>query len=84
MLSRYVEEISDDFHSTFMVCGTDTLQNMIGDNEFDELKEVIGKYLPNTDIYIHKILDIPTRSLYLISTTDIGDKLWNVLVLQYL
>lgn len=69
-LATYVELISDDFMSTFTVIDNNTLQNMIGDNEFDELRGVIKNYITK-EVYFHKVLDMPPRSMYIITTNKL-------------
>lgn len=67
-LADYIEEISDDFKSTFCVTGPDSLQNMTGNTEFDELTAIIKKYMGDDyePEYI-KIMDIaPERNMYVI------------------
>lgn len=51
-LSTYVEEISEDFGSTFMVLGANRLQNMIGmlKNDFETLTEIVQKYIPGAEL----------------------------------
>ena len=64
-LRSKIEEISDDFKSTFLVTSKDNvLQNMIGDNEFDELKEVILKHVPDADLQFNKIYEMGKTSMY--------------------
>lgn len=66
-LRTKIEEISDDFQSTFMPTNKDNvLQNMIGDDEFDELEKVILKHVPTAKLEFKKIQEIGTRSMYLI------------------
>ncbi len=50
-LSDYVEQISDDFQSTFTVKDPDTLMNMMGlPDDFKRVTEIIHKYLPNAKL----------------------------------
>jgi len=49
-LASYVEEISDDFSSTFSVIGDNTLQNMMSSGECGRVTEIIKKYLPECEL----------------------------------
>lgn len=54
-LSKFVEQISDDFQSTFTVVDENTLANMMGwPGDFQNLQNIIHKYLPNADIHFTK------------------------------
>lgn len=45
-LEENIENISDDFHSTFTLAGRWTMINMLqGPHEFDELTAIIKKYV---------------------------------------
>ena len=68
-LASKVEEISDDFQSTFKVISSNVLQNMIGDNEFEELRGVIRKHCKR-EVKFNKIVDMPPRSMYIIMSED--------------
>jgi hypothetical protein len=72
-LADYVEQISDDFQSTFIVVNKNTLQNMMGfPQDFCLLIDIIRKYLPNTIVSFTKTNVFPDKQydIYLISTVD--------------
>jgi hypothetical protein len=75
-LAHFVEQISDDFQSTFTVVDSHTLSNMLfGPNDFEPLTTIIKKYVPNATLTFYKmglmdgpydlylIKDISTRSI---------------------
>jgi hypothetical protein len=50
-LATYVELISDDFGSTFVVVDDNTLANMLGlPSDFEKLNKIIHNYIPNANI----------------------------------
>ena len=50
-LQTYVEDISDDFGSTFSVVDPNTLANMLGfPDDFEKLTKIIQRYIPNSNI----------------------------------
>lgn len=58
-LSDFVEQISDDFQSTFSVIDKNTLSNMMGfPNDFENLTNIIHKYLPDSKIEFVKTNEI--------------------------
>lgn len=72
-LAYYVEDISDDFQSTFSVVNDTTLANMLGSspNDFEVLGKIISKYIPNAVITYVKTGEYPGKyDLYLISAVE--------------
>ena len=68
---QFVEEISDDFQSTFTVVSDNVLQNLLkGPDEFDELIGVIRKYIPNARVSFRFIGDYGFKQMYLIELID--------------
>lgn len=54
-LADFVEEISDDFQSTFTVVNKTTLANMLGaPGDFIQLTKIIRKYIPNASLEFEK------------------------------
>lgn len=49
-LSTYIEQISDDFQSTFTLVDENTLQNMLGSEDKENITKIIQKYLPNAKV----------------------------------
>lgn len=50
-LATYVEDISDDFDSTFTVVDNNSLINMLGwPGDFERLTSIIKNYIPDADI----------------------------------
>lgn len=66
-LESKIEEISDEFKSTFSkTSDPNILQNMIGTNEFDELREAILKHVPDAVLEFKQLSDWGERNMYLI------------------
>lgn len=54
-LADFVDEISDDFMSTFTVVEDNKLYNMLGmPGDFDNLRGIIRKYLPKHEVTFTK------------------------------
>lgn len=71
-LSTYVEQISDDFQSTFTVVSPNVLANMMGfKNDFDKLTQIVRDYIPNAELEFNKtnLLD-DVYDMYLVSLKD--------------
>ena len=49
-LATYVEDISDDFHSTFCVVNDNTLSNLLSKDDFENLTKIIKNYIPNVKV----------------------------------
>mgnify|MGYP000951277236 CR=1 len=59
-LATYVEQISDDFQSTFKVVDQDTLANMMGlPGDFEQLRKIVSNYLPDTQLRFVKTNQLP-------------------------
>lgn len=76
-LADFVEEISSDFQSTFLVRSNNILQNMLGhkDTDFDVLKDIIRKYIPNAKVTYTKLNliekeNMPLYDCYLIEVKN--------------
>ncbi len=60
-----VEKISDDFQSTFSFINEKTMANMMGfDGDFDSVRAIIKKYLPNAKISFHKTNELGKEKTY--------------------
>jgi hypothetical protein len=54
-LCTYIEQISDEFHSTFSIHDDNTLKNMMGfDGDFENLTNIIRKYIPYAELEFTK------------------------------
>lgn len=69
-LKDFVEQISDDFQSTFTVVDENTLANMIAENEIQEVTNIIKKYLPDIKVSFEKTNQVPYRDIYIIRASD--------------
>lgn len=71
-LSSYVEQISDDFQSTFTVVDKNTLANMLGhEGDFEQLLQIIHRYLPGVLVQFEKTNQIPgSYDVYLIKAVS--------------
>lgn len=50
-LATYVEQISDDFQSTFTIVDDNTLANMLGmPGDFENLTRIVRKYIPDAEL----------------------------------
>ena len=66
-LKNKIEEISDEFMSTFSATESEhRLVNMVGSTEFEELTEAIKKHVPDADLDFILVNDMGERSVYLI------------------
>lgn len=64
-LADFVEQISDDFHSTFTVVQDDTLMNMMGlPGDFESIEKIIKRYLPNARVMFQKTNELGTHEPY--------------------
>lgn len=64
-LSEYVEQISDDFQSTFTVVDENTLGNMLGfPTDFARLTKIIHKYIPNAELEFIKTNRLGAAEIY--------------------
>lgn len=71
-LSDYVEQISDDFQSTFTVVNQNTLANMLGfPGDFENLQTIVKKYIPNSELEFTKTNQFDdVYDIYLIKLKD--------------
>jgi hypothetical protein len=54
-LQDYIENISDDFQSTFIYVGENKLVNMLsGENDFPEVTRIIQNYMGDVLVDFHK------------------------------
>jgi len=61
----YVEQISDDFQSTFTVVDDWTLANMMGfPGDFDQVTKIIQKYVPNAKVEFTKTNQLGKNKAY--------------------
>lgn len=67
-LEAYVEQISDDFQSTFTVVGENTLANMLGfPGDFEALTKIVRNYIPEANLEFTKTNTFPNSyDVYLI------------------
>jgi hypothetical protein len=76
-LSKHIEDISDDFQSTFTQTGPNTLVNMLrGPEEFEQVRNIIQKYY-EADVEFIKTNELGNDpyDIYLIMITDkLSDK----------
>lgn len=65
-LAKYVEQISDEFQSTFTVIDDNTLSNCLGmfKNDFDEVKRIIRKYIPKAKVTFIRQNQFPDEEVY--------------------
>ena len=64
-LADFVEQISDDFQSTFSVVDSDTLANMMGlPGDFDVMKSIVNRYIPGADVTFHKTNQLGEEEKY--------------------
>ena len=67
-LANYVEQISNDFKSTFSVKDENTLINMLGfHTDYCELIDIIRKYIPNAKVSFAKGNGIDQYDIYEVS-----------------
>lgn len=71
-LSDYVEDISDDFGSTFSVAGENTLVNVLSESDFERVETIFRKYFPGTwGIEFHPTMQMAgDRDVYLIQKIE--------------
>ncbi len=71
-LATYVEQISDDFQSTFTVVSENVLSNMLGfPGDLENLIKVIRKYIPDAELEFIKTNNFPEDyDIYLIKLKD--------------
>ena len=54
-LKKYIEEILDDFQSTFVAVDENKLQNMMGfKGDFETLENIVQKYIPDAKLKFTK------------------------------
>jgi hypothetical protein len=54
-VAKFVEQISDDFQSTFTVVNDDMIANMMGlPGDFENLTRIIHKYMPGASVEFTK------------------------------
>lgn len=54
-LNDHIENISDDFQSTFALASPTAYANMLqGDHEFEEVTKIIQKYYPTVEVSFTK------------------------------
>jgi hypothetical protein len=59
-IANFVEQISDDFQSTFTVVGPNKLANMLGmPGDFEALTLIIQKYIPDANVKFTKSNQMP-------------------------
>ena len=61
-VETYIEEISDDFESTFTTLGNDVFQNLLGNVNFGGLEsdkalllKIVNKYIPDSELEYTKL-----------------------------
>lgn len=55
-IAQFVEQISDDFQSTFTVTDANTLVNCLGfKDDFERVEAIIKKYVPNAKVTFEMI-----------------------------
>ena len=74
-LASLVDKISEEFMSTFTVINDNTLINYLDhtESDFETLKDIIKKYLPNCEVHFKRtnqlyIRDLPHYDIYIITT----------------
>jgi hypothetical protein len=65
-LKDFVEQISDDFQSTFKVVSDNVLMNLMLDTDIMEVTEIINKYIPDSDLRFTRLGEIGGKKLYFI------------------
>jgi hypothetical protein len=67
-LATYVEQISDDFQSTFQVVNANTLANMMGfPDDFNQVTKIIQNYIPGAVVTFEKTNQLnDTYDIYLV------------------
>lgn len=69
-LADFVEEISDDFHSTFTVLNDNTFMNLLGfENDFKNLTAIIKKYIPDAKVKFHNTEPGLSYGIHIIEVT---------------
>lgn len=70
-LASFVENISDDFQSTFTVVNENTLANMMGfPDDFKNLTVIIQNYLPGAEVKFEKTNQFDdVYDIYLVTAT---------------
>ena len=73
-LETYVEQISDDFESTFAVVDKNTLTNMLGfEGDFENLTKVVRKYIPGAELKFTKTNQLNSDyDIYIIELVNNG------------
>jgi hypothetical protein len=54
-LSTYVEQISDEFQSTFSVVDANVLVNMMSPSDFGTIETIVRKYIPGANLEFLKL-----------------------------
>lgn len=63
-VSKYVDQISDEFNSTFAAVGENTLVNCLGfKDDFVEVERIIKNYLPEAKVEFTKLKDLSTPTV---------------------
>lgn len=66
-LRKYLEKISNDFQSTFILVDDNTLANMMSEKDLDEVTRIIKKYIPTAQVSFIKTNQLKnTHDIYLI------------------
>lgn len=70
-IKPFVEQISDDFQSTFTVIDDWTLANMMGfPNDFDQVTKIIQKYVPDAKVEFTKTNELKDAyDIYVVKVT---------------
>ena len=71
-LADYIEQISDDFQSTFGLIDETTMRNLLRENEKEELVSIIRKHLSDDVIVdfekVHSVSDY--KDIYIIRVSE--------------
>lgn len=76
-LQNYIEQISDNFQSTFTHAGENRLTNMLsGENDFPEVTRIIQSYMGNVLVDFHKTNQFEgDYDIYIVEVSDVTN--WN-------
>ncbi len=76
-IQEHVEQISDDFQSTFTVVGESTLANLMGfPGDFEQVTKIVQKYVPEAKVEFTKTNELGKDKSYDIYLVKIEPKLY--------
>lgn len=73
LLQDYIEQISDDFQSTFIYAGKNKLANMLsGENDFPEVTRIVQSYMGDVLVDFHKTNQFEgDYDIYIVEVSDV-------------